>query len=419
MSLVVNSNTTATVTRNYLNTNQANLQTSLARLASGSKIVSAADDAGGLAVGNKLAATVNRNTRTQQNVQNAISFVQVQDGALAEASKILDRMSELKTMSLDVTKNSSDIANYDTEFNQLQTQLGNIKEEKFNGINLFTTGQDDLSAFSVEGGDGLTDSTITQVDTITVNLDASNFASAGSTYSATINGITFTTAALTGGAGNETVSDVADALVTAIQTDATYAANGGTTYADAGYTATKVTAANVLADPTLVENTIRIVAKTAGTTFTSSGSTTDTTGGINTVNTTGKVSVQLSREGLFRQDQNGEGLITIAANGGKDLLDSATNSSLSDFNVADFVTFIQNAASTRADNGAVMSRLEASHAMLTTNHANIEAARSRLMDVDIALESTHFAKHNILVQSSAAMLSQANGIPNVALQLLG
>ena len=83
MSLVINSNTTATVTRNYLNTNQANLQTSLARLASGSKIISAADDAGGLAVGNKLAATVNRNTRAQQNVQNAISFVQVQDGALA------------------------------------------------------------------------------------------------------------------------------------------------------------------------------------------------------------------------------------------------------------------------------------------------------------------------------------------------
>jgi len=103
----------------------------------------------------------------------------------------------------------------------------------------------------------------------------------------------------------------------------------------------------------------------------------------------------------------------------KDLLDSTTNASLSDFSVADFVSFIQNAASTRANNGATMSRLEASHAMLTTNHANIEAARSRLMDVDIALESTHFAKHNILVQSSAAMLSQANGIPNIALQLLG
>ena len=413
MSLVVNSNTTATVTRNYLNTNQANLQTSLARLASGSKIVSAADDAGGLAVGNKLAATVNRNTRTQQNVQNAISFVQVQDGALAEASKILDRMSELKTMSLDVTKNSSDIANYDTEFNQLQTQLGNIKEEKFNGINLFTTGQDDLTAYSVEGGDGLTDSTAIQVDTVTINVDDTNGPTLGSVYSATINGKTFSFTTTAGEraaaiAGTDTQVDaaaIATALTNVITTDADYAA--------AGYTAAVGGTAGT------DDHTIIITSSAAGTTFSSSGSTTDATGGINTVNTIGKVSVQLSREGLFRQDQNGEGLITITANGGKDLLDSATNASLSDFNVADFVTFIQNAASTRADNGAVMSRLEASHAMLTTNHANIEAARSRLMDVDIALESTHFAKHNILVQSSAAMLSQANGIPNVALQLLG
>ena len=83
------------------------------------------------------------------------------------------------------------------------------------------------------------------------------------------------------------------------------------------------------------------------------------------------------------------------------------------------MNFIQNAATARATNGAEMSRLEQSLALLTTNHANIEGARSRLMDVDIATESTHFAKHNILVQSSAAMLAQANAVPNVALQLLG
>lgn len=396
MSLVINSNTTATVTRNYLNTNQANLQTSLARLASGSKIISAADDAGGLAVGNKLAATVNRNTRTQQNVQNAISFVQVQDGALTEASKILDRMSELKTMSLDVTKNSSDIANYDTEFNQLQTQLGNIKAEKFNGINLFTTGQDDLTAYSVEGGDGLTDSTATQVDTLKISVDATNGSTDTSTYSATINGEVLTATAT---AGLDKTATAA-LLLTAIQ-------------ASAKHTVDFNAVAGALA------GTITLTAAAAGTTFTSSGSTTDSTGGINAENTTGKISVQLSREGLFRQDSNGDGLITTTANGAKDLLDSTTNASLGDFSVADFVNFIQNAASTRADNGATMSRLEASHAMLTTNHANIEAARSRLMDVDIAMESTHFARHNILVQSSAAMLSQANGIPNIALQLLG
>ena len=144
MSLIINTNTIATQTRNYLATNQSNLQRSLGRLASGSRIVKPSDDAGGLAVGNKLTATLNRNTRTQQNVSNSISFLQVQDGALASVGKILDRMSELKTMSLDVTKNSLDIANYDAEFTQLQEQLSNIREEKFNGINLFTTSADPL-----------------------------------------------------------------------------------------------------------------------------------------------------------------------------------------------------------------------------------------------------------------------------------
>jgi flagellin-like hook-associated protein FlgL len=270
----------------------------------------------------------------------------------------------------------------------------------------------------VEGGDGLTDSTATQVDTITINVDDTNGPTLASVYSATINGTTFsftTTAAERVGAlaGTDTQADaalMAAKLLAEIQLDANHLAGGGTTYAAAGYTAAVGGTAGT------DDHTIIITAAAAGTTFTSSGSTTDSTGGINTENTTGKISVQLSREGLFRQDSNGDGLVTTDA---KDLLDSTTNASLSDFSVADFVNFIQNAASTRADNGATMSRLEASHAMLTTNHANIEAARSRLMDVDIAMESTHFARHNILVQSSAAMLSQANGIPNIALQLLG
>ena len=148
MSLVINTNSTATQSRNYLAENQVNLQRSLGRLASGSRIVRPSDDAGGLAVGNKITATVNRNVRTQQNVSNAISFLQVQDGALSSVGKILDRMSELKTMSLDVTKNSLDIANYDAEFQptaRFQSFLtaaamrSRTQQEKFNGINLFTT----------------------------------------------------------------------------------------------------------------------------------------------------------------------------------------------------------------------------------------------------------------------------------------
>ena len=67
----------------------------------------------------------------------------------ASVGKILDRMSELKTMSLDVTKNGTDIANYD-RVQQLQDQLANIRDEKFNGINLFTQGKNDLAVYGRE-----------------------------------------------------------------------------------------------------------------------------------------------------------------------------------------------------------------------------------------------------------------------------
>ena len=403
MSLVINTNSIATVTRNYLNSNQANLKTSLSRLASGKRIVNPSDDAGGLAVGNKLAATLNRNTRAQQNVQNSISFLQVQDVGLTQVGKILDRMSELKTMSLDVTKNSSDIANYDAEFNQLQDQLANIKEEKFNGINLFTsssTAPSPLTVYSTEVGDGISKTTTNEVSKVTLAGSG-----AGDAFNISIDGNTIVAgdvAFATNDAGT------AAALKTAIEADVTL--NALVTVTDNS------------------DGSLSLAAKTAGSKLSATLSlATDGGNGATAaseVTTSLSTSVDLSRLNIYETGTDGNGLITTgtaAANDGLDLLDSASaaTQNLADYTVDDFVSFIQNAATARANNGAEMSRLEASHALLTTNHANLESARSRLMDVDIAIESTHFAKHNILVQSSAAMLSQANSIPNVALQLLG
>ena len=405
MSLVINTNSIATVTRNYLNSNQANLKTSRPRLASGKRIVNPSDDAGGLAVGNKLAATLNRNTRTQQNVQNSISFLQVQDGALTQVGKILDRMSELKTMSLDVTKNSSDIANYDAEFNQLQDQLANIRDEKFNGIDLFKTSADPLRVYTTEGGKGtITTAGVTavaQVDTVTITGGV-----ATDTFSVTVDGN-----ALAAVAFNTDLATTATDLAAAINADATIGAL-------------------VTADASAADGSLTLTAKTAGTGFTASSTANDvstngvaastdaaTTANVREVSTA--ASVDLSRNSIYETGTAGTGLVS---SNNYELSDSTlgagTGGNLASYSVDDFVTYIQNAATARANNGAEMSRLEASHALLTTNHANIESARSRLMDVDIATESTHFAKHNILVQSSAAMLSQANSIPNVALQLL-
>ena len=140
--ITVNTNVTASQASLALNKNNAALQKSLQRLSSGSRIAQTADDAGGLAVSMRLSAQIKRMQGVQSNISNAMSLNQVQDGGLSTAANILERMSELRTLADDVTKNTSDIANYNTEFQQLRNQLKNIVAETFNGISLFAGGSD-------------------------------------------------------------------------------------------------------------------------------------------------------------------------------------------------------------------------------------------------------------------------------------
>jgi len=139
MAVVINTNYSATIAANNLNASNEAQQKSLNRLSSGSRIVSPADDAGGLAVSMKLSAAAKRQGAAMANVENAMSYLQTQDGALKVTSKVLDRISELKTLYIDPTKNTSDLANYDSEFTALQAQLTALTTEKFNGVALFGT----------------------------------------------------------------------------------------------------------------------------------------------------------------------------------------------------------------------------------------------------------------------------------------
>ncbi len=79
---------------------------------------------------------------------------------------------------------------------------------------------------------------------------------------------------------------------------------------------------------------------------------------------------------------------------------------------------IQQIATERAKLGASQSRLELAATTLSVEHENLASAISRIRDVDVAKESTAFAKYNILVQSGTAMLSQANQTPQAVLKLL-
>ena len=100
-------------------------------------------------------------------------------------------------------------------------------------------------------------------------------------------------------------------------------------------------------------------------------------------------------------------------------IDSGFISDITDVNVSQFTNIIERIADMRAENGAEQNRVLGNIDLLQTNLTNIEAAHGRIMDTDIALESTRFARHNILVQASAAMTAQANQLTNVALQLIG
>jgi flagellin len=84
-----------------------------------------------------------------------------------------------------------------------------------------------------------------------------------------------------------------------------------------------------------------------------------------------------------------------------------------------FVDVIERIADARAENGAEQNRLNMSSALLMQNQTNLEAAHGRIMDADVALESTRFARQNVLVQSSAAMVAQANQLTSIALTVLG
>lgn len=266
MGLYINTNTSASyAAANLSNSNNA-LQKSLARLSSGSRITSTADDAGGLAVSMKLTAAISRTDAVSSNISNAVSFLQTQDGSLKTAGDVLNRISELKTLSTDVTKSTSDIANYDTEFTALKAQLTSLATGTFNGIALFSSGATTLS--------------------VTTTEDASQTL-------------------------NITKADLS---------------------------------ANVSS-------------------------------------------------------------ITGAAN-------------LAAVSVSTVTTAITAIGTSRAQNGAETSRLGFAGEVLSTNRTNLEAANSRIMDVDVAYESTRFAKNNILVQAGTSMLAQANASSQAALRLL-
>jgi flagellin len=200
----INTNTASSMAAYNLSSTNVNLQKSLQRLSSGSRINSSIDDAGGLAVSMKLSASIRRTEATQANVNNALSLLQTQDGVLKNADKILNRLSELAQLSTDVTKSTSDRALYQTEFSALTNAMDQLAAEEFNGVALFSAADTQIEVITSQDGAQSVGITLADLATIVGNID----------------GISIS------GASGATSDDI-DTLVTAVQDLADLRATNG------------------------------------------------------------------------------------------------------------------------------------------------------------------------------------------------
>ena len=181
MSFVVNSNLSATKANLSLINAQTRLGDAMNKLSSGNKILSGKDDSGGLAVGMKLESENNLNRSIMKNLQNALSYLQLQDEAMDKMSEIVDRVGQLRALASDITKNDSDILNYSKEFLELQGKMDNAAETKLNGIDLFVFQQQTLSSKIESSPTTHTneDGSVENYLTYSLNLETENISDTG------------------------------------------------------------------------------------------------------------------------------------------------------------------------------------------------------------------------------------------------
>ena len=137
--MVINSNNVAEKTATNLSVSTSQLASSLHRLSTGSKLSKPSDDAAGLAVTSRFESQFKRLNSSFDNIANAMSFTQTQDGYLKTINTALTRMGELSLLSQDATLSNGDRDLYDKEYQQLKEFLQRTKSKQFNGIDLFSS----------------------------------------------------------------------------------------------------------------------------------------------------------------------------------------------------------------------------------------------------------------------------------------
>ena len=139
MPTVINTNISSIIAQNNLAKTSDALQANIERLSYGLRVNKAADDASGFAIANRIDSQIRGMAVATRNANDAISFSQTTSGALAQISSNLQRMRELAVQAANGSNSSSDTAQLNLEFNQLQTEVARIQNSTtFNNVNVFT-----------------------------------------------------------------------------------------------------------------------------------------------------------------------------------------------------------------------------------------------------------------------------------------
>jgi len=152
MALSINTNVLSLTAQRGLKSSQTSLAISLQRLSSGLRINSAKDDAAGLAISDRMTSQIRGMNQADRNANDAISMVQVAEGALSSVSDLLQRGRELSIQSANATNSSSDRKSIQSEINQIITEVNRIGETtEFNGLKLFSGG-DGIASYRDKDG---------------------------------------------------------------------------------------------------------------------------------------------------------------------------------------------------------------------------------------------------------------------------
>ncbi len=389
MPLNVVSNYAANVAHRNLQMNDAQASSSLAKLSVGKRVVSARDDAASLAVGQRLNSEVMGLRQAVVNAGQANSMLQIADGAMSTTSDILTRMKVLAIQSSSGNLSDTERDFLDTEFQALVGEVDRIADDTdFAGTKLLDGSITITQPANFAAGDGVASITAQGIDTGT--------AATGVNYT-----VAYTTAA-TG--GTFTITAGGSTYAGSVSSDAVTGTNG---------TLTRATTVRVDGGTGTGPGSFTISLNTAFGGGAAVGAAAGTAVGSSSLDLTFKLGTGTESEDSlsFTLDSiNTEGLGLTGAT-----IDTEANSAAA-------LEAVNNAIDSlnefRSDVGAAQNRLDFASSNLSVSVENAEAARSTLVDLDIAQEMTSFSSKQVLMQAGVAMLAQANQMPQNLLRLL-